>query len=183
MSSSLAPKAIIPQLRELAELEVPSISEAADAVVLLCRAVKRVKSDEDLFEDLSTKAAKLLYVVINGLREKGQSDLDNNSKSNIDAFTGVVEKFLDLALKNSTRSDFIAFWSSDEDEIEVLRGELDARLRAFGFKSFDDLRVEHKQRVSQPGNKSEKPKNINGSNVAKPPMPPSYPTKPIPAAY
>jgi hypothetical protein len=43
-----------------------------------------------------------------------------------------VEKLLDLALKNSTRSDFIAFWSSDGDEIEILRVELDARLRAFG---------------------------------------------------
>ncbi|KIL59189.1 hypothetical protein M378DRAFT_180915 [Amanita muscaria Koide BX008] len=138
MSSSSTLDVIIPILLELANNRSP-ISQAVSAAIKVNTLVKMVKSDRAEYAGLGEDGIKLLYVVEQEWREK------------LNALTRILGKISELAKGNAAMSDVRAFWNSDEDELRVLREELQQLLPAFGVLSFDDLEIKSSERIKDIG--------------------------------
>ncbi|KAM6494595.1 hypothetical protein JOM56_009218 [Amanita muscaria] len=153
---------VVPRLRELAQVGIPSLSQAADTALLVHNAVKRVICNKSEFEELGMDAALLLYVAADELREKGQRHIKGKAKGDIDSLTGVLQKILDLAQADATRCDCFAFWYSDAARIKSLREELEQRLQTFDVRSFNELHDKASERVNKRSHRPDKAKYERG---------------------
>jgi len=133
--------AIIPLLRHFAAEHLPGLSQAADTALKLHAAVQKVRSEKAEYNKLATNACELLYVAADEHKTKGQKTVDNDLVRRLSDLTGVMEKILELAQTNADRSVFSlgAWWNSDANNLDALRGQLEQRLPQFGIRSFTDL--------------------------------------------
>jgi hypothetical protein len=152
---------IIPLLRELAAVRQPGLSQAADTAITLYNGVQNVKSQQPEYNQLATDACELLYVIAEELREKGQRNIDDKLKLNLEDLTGVLEKIIELAQANAVRSSFTAFWYSDADNLKTFRDQLEQHLRVFGIRSFSDLRYKFNARLQQKSDSKTTAKNTD----------------------
>jgi len=129
---------ITSRLRGLAGARLPGLSQAADAAVKLCNAASNAKSDQAEYNQLATNACELVYGIAERLRTKGQRNIDQKLKGDLDDLTGVLEKVLELAQANAARPEWDAFWYSDAAGLQVFREQLEQRLSVFGIQSFTD---------------------------------------------
>jgi len=140
---------ILPLLRDLAGIQKPGLSNASDAAVRLCDVVKTVRSEETLFMQLATNACELLYVVAYELKEKGQKNIDDAKKRDLDDLASVLEKIIIVAQTNANRNPFSSFWCSDVDSLKDLQDQLEKRLSLFSIESFNDLQRKANERIPQ----------------------------------
>ncbi|KAM6493638.1 hypothetical protein JOM56_009999 [Amanita muscaria] len=137
---------VIPIMMELAETRSP-ISQAAGAAIRLNVAAHNVKTDGPTFAGLEQDAIYLLFIFVEELREKGQRNLDDKTRGDLDALTGVLVKITELAQSNAAMSDEKASSHSDEEGLGSLREELQQLLPAFDVLSFTDLRTKISERI------------------------------------
>ncbi|KAM6493637.1 hypothetical protein JOM56_009998 [Amanita muscaria] len=162
MSSSSTLDVIIPILLELANNRSP-ISQAVSAAVKVNTLVKMVKSDRAEYAGLGEDGIKLLYVVEQEWREK------------LNALTRILGKISELAKINAAMSDVRAFWNSDEDELRVLREELQQLLPTFSVMSFTDLETKSNERIKNMGDNVTK--NVKNQGNSSPDITVSDPNK------
>jgi len=160
---------IIPLLQELAAVKQPGLSQAADTAISLYNAVQNVQSQQAEYKQLTTNACELVYVIAEELREKGQSNIDDKLKLNLDGLTGVLEKILELAQGNAARSALSAFWYPDANNLKSLRDQLEQHLRVFGIRSFTDLRYKFNVCLQQKSDSKTTVKNPSTSHGPNPP--------------